>query len=177
VGPNEGLPRGRALALWGRRHAVAQNISYGLAGDFKFQIGQRPTIRSWRHQLLNCPVDPGSSWASMLRAIEFARDDAECLAAQSTTNRAELRSLGARSLGRPLNWALRIWFSAARYSFRSSRSCQGPGDAGQNKCPLPELPYLAASSRWAPLIAPKNLTDNARRETTPIEITATFLQF
>jgi hypothetical protein len=42
------------------------------------------------NQLLNCPVDPGSSWASMLRAIEFARDDAECLAAQSTTNRAEL---------------------------------------------------------------------------------------
>ena len=34
----------------------------------------------------------------MLRAIEFARDDAECLAAQSTTNRAELRSLGARKL-------------------------------------------------------------------------------
>src|SRR5262245_10545899 len=27
------------------------------------------------HQFLNCPLDPGSAWASMLRAIELARDE------------------------------------------------------------------------------------------------------
>jgi hypothetical protein len=70
------------------------------------------------NQLLNCPLDPGSAWASMLRAIELARDEpsvpsqnsirqsgsryvAECLAAQSTTNLAELRSLGVRASADP----------------------------------------------------------------------------
>ena len=43
VGPNEGRPCGRALALRRRRHTVAsQNVSHRLVGNLKPQIGQRP---------------------------------------------------------------------------------------------------------------------------------------
>src|SRR5215471_17545428 len=139
VGPNEGRPCGRALALRRRRHTVAsQNISHRLVGNLKPQIGQRPhnpviapgavLLGHANNQFLNCPLDPGSAWASMLRAIEDgirqsgSRYIAECLAAQSTNNLAELRSLGVRELWPTFNWPLRIWFSAARYSFRSSSS-------------------------------------------------------
>src|SRR5215471_17545430 len=38
-----------------------------------------------------------------------------------------------------------------------------PADVGQDACPLHELPHLPAGSQWAPLLAPKNSTDNARR--------------
>src|SRR6516225_3761301 len=40
---------------------------------------------------------------------------------------------------------------------------QRPADVGQDACPLHELPHLPVGSQWAPLIAPKNVTDNARR--------------
>src|SRR5215470_19272120 len=126
MGPNEGWPCGRALALRRRPHTVAsQNIAHRLVGDLKSQIGQRPhnpviapravLLGHANNQFLNCLVDPGSAWASMLRAIELAHDEpsvpsqngirqsgsryvAECFAAQSTTNLAELRSLGIREL-------------------------------------------------------------------------------
>jgi hypothetical protein len=67
-----------------RGYAVAsQNISHRLVGDLKFQIGQHPhnpviapravLFGHEDNQFLNCPVDPGSTWASILRAIEGAR--------------------------------------------------------------------------------------------------------
>src|ERR1035437_4763695 len=114
------------------------------------QIGQRPhdpiiapgpiLLGHANNQLLNFSVDPWPAWGSpFLRAIELAGDEpsvpcqdgvrqggsrhlAECLATQSTANLAELRSLCVRELQPPLQLALRIRFSAARYSFRSSSS-------------------------------------------------------
>src|SRR4029077_14256644 len=66
-------------------HRGVANISHRLVGDLKSQIGQRPhnpviapgavLFGHEDNQFLNCPVDPGSAWASMLRAIELARDE------------------------------------------------------------------------------------------------------
>jgi hypothetical protein len=46
----------------------------------------------------------------------------EDLAAPAMTDLAERGSLGVRELQPPFNWAFRIRFSAARYSFRASSS-------------------------------------------------------
>ena len=102
-----------------------QNIADRLIRDLMPQIGQRPhnpviapgpiLLGHANNQPLNCLVDPRPAWASMLRAIELARDDpsipgqngirqgrirhfAECLVAQSTANLAKLRSLRVRKL-------------------------------------------------------------------------------
>src|SRR5262252_9154005 len=114
--------------MWSCACAPAPAAYRGVAEHFP-PFGRKPQTPDWPappqsgdsprsgspHQFLNCPLDPGSAWASMLRAIELARDApsvpsqngirqsgsryiAECLAAQSTTNLAELRSLGVREL-------------------------------------------------------------------------------
>src|SRR5262245_8729292 len=150
VGPNEGLPCGRALALRCRRQSVtSQNISHRLIGNLIPEIGQgadNPVIAPGavllghaNNQFLNCPLDPGSAWASMLRAIELARDEPSvpsrmvsgraAVATSPSALRPSRRPISpsftrsaSESFGRPFNWPLRIWFSAARYSFRSSSS-------------------------------------------------------
>jgi hypothetical protein len=63
---------------------ASQDISDRLIGDLKSQISQRPhnpviapgavLLGHANNQFLNCPLDPGAAWASMLRAIELARD-------------------------------------------------------------------------------------------------------
>src|SRR5499426_842438 len=159
--------------------------------NFKPQIGQRPhnpliapgavLLGHANNQFLNCLVDPGSAWASMLRAIELARDEpsvpsqngirqsgsryvAECLAAQSTTNLAELRSLGVRELRPTLQLASQdLVLSGEIFIPQQQLLIHRPADVGQDACPLHELPHLPAGSQWPPLVAPNNVTDNARR--------------
>src|SRR5262249_3692940 len=63
--------------------------------NLKPQIGQRPhnpviapgavLLGHANNQFLNCPLDPGSTWASMLRAIELA------LAAENQILRGQLK--------------------------------------------------------------------------------------
>src|SRR5499426_1293253 len=166
-------------------------ISHRLVGNLKPQIGQRPhnpviapgavLLGHANNQFLNCLVDPGSAWASMLRAIELARDEpsvpsqngirqsgsryvAECLAAQSTTNLAELRSLGVRELRPTLQLASQdLVLSGEIFIPQQQLLVHRPADVGQDACPLHELPHLPAGSQWPPLIAGNNVTDNARR--------------
>src|SRR6516225_8298485 len=127
------------------------------------------------------PSRPGVGLASMLRAIELARDEpsvpsqngirqsgsryvAECLAAQSTTNLAELRSLGVRELRPTLQLASQdLVLSGKIFIPQQQLLVHRPADVGQDACPLHELPHLPAGSQWAPSIAPNNVTDNARR--------------
>src|SRR5215831_19541358 len=117
----------------------------------------------------------------MLRAIELARDEpsvpsqngirqsgsryiAECLAAQSTTNLAEPRSLGVRELRPTLQLTSQdLVLSGEIFISQQQLLVQRPADVGQDACPLHELPHLPAGSQWPPLIAPNNVTDNARR--------------
>src|SRR5262249_41499552 len=205
VGPNEGRPCGRALALRRRRHSVAvQNISHRLLGNLKPQIGQRPhypviplgavLLGHANNQFLNCPLDPGSAWASMVRAIKLARDEpsvpsqngirqsgsryiAECLAAKPTPNLAELRSLGVRELRPPLQLASQdLVLSGEIFIPQQQLLVPRPADVGQDACPLHELPHLPAGSQWAPSIAPNNLTDNARPAHTECISAHLFLQ-
>ena len=125
VGPNEGRPCCRALALRRRRQTMAsQDIADRLIGDLETQIGQRPRdpviapvpvlAGHANDQLLDLPPDPRSARASTgLRAIELAgdklaipaqdsvrsgygRDVGENLAAQPMTDLAERASLGVR---------------------------------------------------------------------------------
>jgi len=125
------------------------------------------------NQFLNCPVDPGSAWASMLRAIELARDEpsvpsqngiwqsgsryvAECLAAQSTINLVELRSLGVRELRPTPQLASQdLVLSGEIFIPQQQLLVHRPADVGQDTCPLHELPHLPGGSQWAPLIAAK----------------------
>src|SRR5215472_12059657 len=88
---------------------------------------------------------------------------AECLAAQSTTNLAELRSLGVRELRPTLQLASQDLVLSGEIFIPQQQLVHLPADVGQDACPLHELPHLPAGSQWAPLIAPNNVTDNARR--------------
>ena len=127
-----------------------QNVAYRLIGNHIPEIGQgahNPVIapvpvlaRHANDQLLHLALDPRSTRAmTNLRAIEFAGDQlavpgqdsvrpgngcdlGENLAAHAMTNFAERGSLGIRRFSRPFNWAFRMRFSAARYSFRVSNS-------------------------------------------------------
>src|SRR5580692_381804 len=151
VGSDEDRPRGRTLALpRGRQCMALQNIANRLIGNHIPEIGQgahNPVIapvpvlaRHANDQLLHLALDPRSTRATTnLRAIEFAGDQlavpsqdsvrpgdgcylGENLAAHAMTNFAERGSLGIDSFSRPFNWAFRMRFSAARYSFRVSNS-------------------------------------------------------
>src|ERR1039457_678606 len=117
---------------WSCACAPARAVDRGVAEHYR-PFDPRPHAPDWpappqsdhspgpillghaNNQPLNCLVDPRPAWASMLRAIELARDDpsipgqngirqgrirhfAECLAAQSTANLAKLRSLRVRKL-------------------------------------------------------------------------------
>src|SRR5262249_28813222 len=89
---------------------------------------------------------------------------AECLAAQSTTNLAELRSLGVRELRPTLQLASQdLVLSGEIFIQQQQLLVHRPADVGQDACPLHELPHLPAGSQSAPLIAPKNVPENARR--------------
>src|ERR1039457_831093 len=129
---------------------AAQDIADRLIRDLMPQIGQRahdPVIAPGPvllghadNQLFDFSVNPRPARGStLLRAIELASDEpsvpsqdgirqggsrhlAERLAAQPMANFAPLRSAASESSSRPFNWPLRIRFSAARYSFRSSSS-------------------------------------------------------
>src|SRR5215468_3456954 len=142
------------------------------------QSGDSPRSGSARHannQFLNGPVDPGSARASMLRAIELARAEpsvpsqngirqsgsryiAECLAAQSTTNLAELRSLGVRELRPTLQLASQdLVLSGEIFIPQQQLLVHRPADVGQDACPLHELPHSRPFA-MATLIAPNNVT-------------------
>src|SRR5262244_1985049 len=100
-----------------------------------------------------------------LRAIELARDEpsvpsqngirqsgsryiAECLAAQSTTNLAELRSLGVRELRPTLQLASQdLVLSGEIFIPQQQLLVHRPADVGQDACPLHELPHLPAPVR------------------------------
>src|SRR5499427_4526251 len=156
-------------------YVASQNISHRLVGNLKPQIGQRPhnpviapgavLLGHANNQFLNCPLDPGSTWASMLRAIELARDEpsvpsqngirqsgsryiAECLAVQSTTNLAEPRSLGVRELRPTLQLASQdLVLSGEIFIPQQQLLVHRPADVGQDACPLHELPHLPAPVR------------------------------
>jgi hypothetical protein len=51
-----------------------------------------------------------------------------------------------------------------------------PGDVGQDTCPLHQPP-LPADPRWPPVIAPKDLADDTRRDYAKWDNSPTFLQF
>src|ERR1035437_2013094 len=132
------------------------------------QIGQRPhnpiiapgeiLLGHANNQPLNCLVDPRPAWASMLRAIELARDEpsvpcqdgvrqggsrhlAECLATQSTANLAELRSLCVRKLQSTLQSAPQnLVFSSQILVPQQQLMVHRPSDVGQDTCPLHESP-------------------------------------
>src|SRR5262247_981744 len=157
--------------------------------NFKPQIGQRPhnpliapgavLLGHANNQDLNCPVDPGSAWASMLRAIELARDEpsvpsqngirqsgsryvAECLAAPSTTNLTELRSLGVRELRPTLQLASQnLVLGGEIFIPQRQLLVHGPCDVGQDTCPLHEPPRRFAIGT---IDRPKKIADNARRD-------------
>jgi hypothetical protein len=127
MGPNEGRPRGCALALWGGRQTVAlQDIANRLIADLIPQIGQCPhnpviatitvLLGHADDQLLDLAADPRPTRSSTgLRAIEFAghhlavpsqdgvwsghiRHLGENLATQAMTNLAQRGSLGVGEL-------------------------------------------------------------------------------
>src|SRR5262245_4894685 len=117
----------------------------------------------------------------MLRAIELAHDEpsvpsqndirqsgsryvAECLAAQSTTNLAELRSLGVRELRPTLQLASQdLVLSGEIFIPQQQLLVHRPADVGQDACPLHELPHFARRFAMATIDPPNNVTDNARR--------------
>src|SRR5262245_23998947 len=151
VGPNEGRPCGRALALRCRRQTVAlQDIADRLIADLIPQIGQRPSdpviapgavlLGHANDALLDLAPDPRSAWAATgFRAIELAGDKLAVPAQDGVWPRhlaTSARTLRPRrwpispsvarsvseSLGRPFSLAVRMRFSAARYSFSASSS-------------------------------------------------------
>src|SRR5215475_8357329 len=170
-----------------RGHTVAsQNISHRLVGDLKSQIGQRPhnpviapravLFGHEDDQFLNCPVDPGPTWASILRAIELARDEppvpsqngirqsgsryvAEYLAAQSTTNLAELRSLGVRELRPTLQLASQdLVLSGEIFIPQQQLLVHRPADVGQDTCPLHEPPPFARRFAMGAIDRPQKIS-------------------
>src|ERR1035437_7662622 len=157
------------------------------------QIGQRshnPIIAPGpillghaNNQLLNFSVDPWPARGSPFqRAIELAGDEpsvpcqdgirqgrirhlAECLAAQSMANLAELRSLRVRKLQPPLQLAPQNpVFSSQILVPQQQLMVPRPSDVGQDTCPLHKSPLWPRRSARAPLIAPKNLVDDTRRD-------------
>src|ERR1035437_2357658 len=184
VSPNECRPSHRALALWRGRHPLAsQNIPDRLIRNLVPQIGQtahNPVITPGEilrghanNQPLNCLVDPRPAWASMLRAIELARDEpsipgqngirqgrlrhfAEWLAAQSTANLAKLRSLRVRKLQPPLQLAPQNpVFSSQILVPQQQLMVHRPSDVGQDTCPLHESPPICPPIREGALDRPK----------------------
>src|ERR1035437_2998663 len=133
------------------------------------QIGQRPhnpiiapgpiLLGHANNQFLNFSVDPWPARGSpFLRAIELAGDEpsipgqngirqgrirhfAECLAAQSTANLAELRSLCVRELQPPLQLAPQNpVFSSQILIPQQQLLVHRPRNVGQDTCPLHESP-------------------------------------
>src|SRR5262249_44282446 len=74
------------------------------------------------------------------------------------------RSLGVRELWPTLQLASQdLVLSGEIFIPQQQLLVHRPADVGQDACPLHELPLLPAGSQWPPLIAPNNVTDNARR--------------
>src|SRR5262245_19469461 len=162
--------------MWWCACAPAPAAYRGVAEHFP-PFGRKPQTPDWpaphnpviapgavllghaNNQFLNCPLDPRSAWASILRAIELARDEpsvpsqngirqsgsryvAECLAAQSTTNLAELRSLGVRQLWPTLQLASQdLVLSGEIFIPQQQLLVHRPADVGEDACPRHELPH------------------------------------
>jgi len=109
----------------------------------------------------------------MLRAIELARDEpsvpsqngfrqsgsryvAECLAAQSMTNLAELRSLGVRELRPTLQLASQdLVLSGEIFIPQQQFLVHRPADVGQDTCPLHGPPPFARRFAMGTIDHPK----------------------
>src|SRR5262245_16905012 len=162
--------------MWWCACAPAPAAYRGVAEHFP-PFGRKPQTPDWpaphnpviapgavllghaNNQFLNGPVDPGSARASMLRAIELARDEtsvpsqngirqsgsryvAECLAAQSTTNLADLRSCGVRELLPSLQLACQhLLLSGEIFIPHQQLLLHRPADVGQAACLHHELPH------------------------------------
>src|SRR5262245_49578035 len=119
----------------------------------------------------------------MLRAIELARDEplvpsqngirqsgsryiAQCLAAQSTTNLAELRSLGVRELRPTLQLASQdLVLSGEMFIPQQQLLVHRPADVGQDACPLHELPHFSRRFAMGTIDRPKKR--NGQRAASP----------
>src|SRR5215471_2863670 len=84
----------------------------------------------------------------MVSGRSGSRYIAECLAVQSTTNLAELRSLGVRELRPTLQLASQdLVLSGEIFIPQQQLLVHRPADVGQDACPLHELPHLPAPVR------------------------------
>src|SRR5664280_1651835 len=151
VSPNECCPSHRAFAHWRGRHTVAlQNIADRLIRDLMPQIGQRPhnpviaqdrfssamrTINFSTSLLIRGRpevrrfCEPSNLRATSLRYHAKMVSGRAAVATSPSALRPSRRPISpsfarsaSESFSRPFNWPLRIGFSAARYSFRSSSS-------------------------------------------------------
>src|SRR5262245_38828926 len=90
---------------------------------------------------------------------------AECLAAQSTTNLAELRSLGVRELRPTLQLASQdLVLSGEIFIPQQQLLVHRPADVGQDACPFHELPH---TRRFAMATIDRPQQRNGQRAASP----------